>query len=121
MYVTKKGLKSSIRINKSYEGERIEEKIQRITNNKEPISDGAPLVYTNREEGVMPAYNPKTDKWEVAVEAMDKVSRQHITKREENLANFKKKLEEENSKNKPQEPKNNGGAEPIQGTEGSKT
>ena len=37
---------AGIRKIKGYKGELIETKVKRITTNKEPISDGAPLVYT---------------------------------------------------------------------------
>ena len=37
-------------INTSVEGETIEMKIERTTVNKEPITDGAPLIYTERKE-----------------------------------------------------------------------
>lgn len=46
----------------------------RITNNKEPITDSAPLVYTERKDGVLPDYNIRTDRMEKALEAMDRVS-----------------------------------------------
>ena len=39
------------------EEEYIEEKVRRITENKEPIKDGAPIIYTERKDGVNPAYN----------------------------------------------------------------
>jgi len=56
------------------EGEPIEHKIERVVSNKEPITDGAPSIFTERKEGVVSAYNIRTDRWEVATEAMDKVS-----------------------------------------------
>lgn len=56
------------------EGEPIELKIERIVSNKEPITDGAPSIYTERKDGVIAAYNIRTDRWEVASEAMDKVA-----------------------------------------------
>ena len=56
------------------EGEPIEHKIERIVSNKEPIKDGAPEIFTERKDGVKSAYNIRTDRWEVATEAMDKVS-----------------------------------------------
>ena len=67
------------------EGETIEQKIERIVHNGEPIKDGAPIVFTERKDGVIPAYNPRTDRFEVAVEAMDKVTKSHLAKRQENL------------------------------------
>ena len=33
----------------TYEGEYIEEKVRRITENGEPIEDGAPIIYTGRK------------------------------------------------------------------------
>lgn len=32
----------------TFEGETIEEKVERIVTNKEPISDGAPMIYTEK-------------------------------------------------------------------------
>lgn len=82
MYKKNKCRKSSIKRNTSYQGETIETKVARITNNKEPISDGAPLIYTERKDGVQPGYDIRTDRFEVAVEAMDKVSKSNMAKRE---------------------------------------
>ena len=50
----------------TYEGEFIEEKVARVVENKEPIEDGAPIIYTERKDGVIPAYNIRTDKWDIA-------------------------------------------------------
>lgn len=66
----------------SYDAESIEQKVRRILNNKEPIKDGAPLIYTERKDGVNPAHNIRTDRFEVAVDAMDKVTRSKIAQRE---------------------------------------
>lgn len=66
-----------------YDGERIETKVTRILVNKEPIEDGAPLIYTNRKDGVLPGYDIRTDRFEVAIDAMDKVSRSKLSKRME--------------------------------------
>lgn len=62
------------------EGESIENKVRRITENNEPITDGAPIIYTNREEGVLPAYNIRTDRWEIAQQAMDAVNQANLAK-----------------------------------------
>ena len=53
--------------------------------NKEPITEGAPLLYTERKDGVDPGYNPRTDKWEIATDAMDKASKSKLAKRAERL------------------------------------
>lgn len=55
------------------EGEYIEEKVRRITESGEPIEDGAPIIYTERKDGVNPAYNIRTDRWEIAQDAMEQV------------------------------------------------
>lgn len=66
-----------------YQGESIENKVNRILINKEPISDGAPLIYTNRKDGVLPGYNIRTDRFDVAIDAMDKVAMSKLAKRME--------------------------------------
>jgi hypothetical protein len=65
--------KSGLTSVETVEGEPIEHKIERIVSNKEPISDGAPEIFTERKEGVKSAYNIRTDRWEIASEAMSKV------------------------------------------------
>lgn len=67
------------------EGETIEQKINRIVNNKEPIKDGAPLIYTDRKDGVGAQYNIKTDRFEIAIEAMDKIAKSTAAKRNERI------------------------------------
>lgn len=62
------------------EGESIETKVKRITENKEPIKDGAPIIYTNREDGVLPAYNIRTDRWDIAQQAMDSINQANLAK-----------------------------------------
>lgn len=107
MYRKNKPDKTTLNVNTSYQGETIEQKIERIVNNKEPISDGAPLIYTERKEGVKPEYDIRTDRFDIAIDAMDIVTKTHQAKREQ--------------RHKPEEPKkddkNIGGTEPIQATE----
>ena len=85
MYKKIKATKTSIKVNDSYEGETIEQKVQRILSNKEPIKDRAPSVYTERKEGVRPDTNIRTDRFELAVEATDKISKHKIARREGKL------------------------------------
>lgn len=77
--------KGTLRRNETYKGETIEQKIYRITNNKEPIKDGAPLIYTDRSEGVKPEYNIRTDRWEVAIDAMSYVDKSYKAQREQRI------------------------------------
>lgn len=70
---------------KQMEGESIETKIARVTQNKEPITDGAPIIYTNREDGVIAAYNIRTDRFDIAQEAMDNVNKAKLAKRNSSM------------------------------------
>lgn len=70
-----------IKTNYEYQlGESIETKVKRITENNEPITDGAPIIYTNRDDGVLPAYNIRTDRWDVAQAAMEAVNQANLAK-----------------------------------------
>lgn len=77
--------KTTIKRNVSYKGERIEEKVNRIVNNKEPITEGAPLIYTERKDGVKPEYNIRTDRWEIAIDGMGKVEKSYKASREQRI------------------------------------
>lgn len=82
MYTPTNPTRSQINVDNSYIGETIEQKVNRILNNKEPIKDGAPLIYTERKDGVLSQYDPRTDRFELALEATDLMTKQHLTKRE---------------------------------------
>ena len=64
------------------EGETIETKVRRITEEKTPITDTAPIIYTNRADGVIAGYNIRTDRFDVALSAMDRVNRAKIATRD---------------------------------------
>lgn len=82
MYGKNKPSKATVKGNETYEGETIEAKVRRIVNNKEKITDGAPLIYTERKDGIQAAYDIRTDRFEIAVEAMEKVQQTKTAKRE---------------------------------------
>lgn len=115
MYKTRKPNRTGIRVNKSFEGETIEKKINRIVNNKEPIKDATPIIFTERQDGVIPEYNPRHDKWEAAAEARDAIAKRQLEKRQgtEKGPN----IGEEAKKNMDKE---NGGAESTQATDQKK-
>lgn len=75
--------KGKLEVNQCVEGETLETKIERILNNNEPITDSAPQIYTDRKDGVLPEYNIRTDRFEIAIEAMDKVNKTYRAKRQE--------------------------------------
>ncbi len=95
------------------EGETIEQKMERVLDNKEPITDGAPEIYTERKQGVMSAYNIRTDRWEIACDAMNVVQGSIQARREERAkAKEEKKLE----KVVEMKPTENGGGKEESGT-----
>lgn len=104
------------------QGEPIEWKIARVVDNKEPITDGAPEIFTERSEGVVSAYNIRTDRWEIAAEAMDAVSGTVEAKRD---AKAEKRAKDKAAKKeakvvKIDQPKSDGGAESTNGTTDTK-
>ena len=76
------------------EGECIEEKVARIMDNGEPITDNAPIIYTERKDGVNEAYDIRTDRFDLALEATTKIEQSLRAKREE----YHKQKEEANNK-----------------------
>lgn len=46
----------------------------------EPITDTAPIIYTAKEDGVLPAYNIRTDRFDIAMDAYDKITRNSAKK-----------------------------------------
>lgn len=82
----------------NFEGETLETKVARLLENNEPITDGAPIIYTEKKDGVLPQYDIRTDKWDIAQSAMD-------------LANASKIAKSKGMK-KPEEPKQNSQEEP---------
>lgn len=91
LYRTPKYSRSKLTGIEVIKGEPIEHKIERIVHNKEPIKDGAPEIFTERKDGVISAYNIRTDRWEIASEAMDLVSRSRIAQRDSKPATETKK------------------------------
>lgn len=116
LYKVKIPTPTQITQNDSVEGEVIERKVERIMNNNEPLTDGAPYqpIYTDRKDGVIPEYNPRTDKWDLAIEAMDKVTGEKRAKRAENH----KPNKTEDNQTKPNEGKPTGQTPAEPGTPG---
>ena len=64
----------------SFEGETIEKRVAKLIENNEPITDGAPIIYTEKKDGVLPQYDVRTDKWDIAQSAMDLANASKIAK-----------------------------------------
>ena len=70
---------------KTVEGQTMETMVARFMNNQTDIERSQPLIYTERREGVLAGYDIRTDRFEIALEAMDKSSKSMSAKRESKL------------------------------------
>lgn len=103
MYKTPIMEKSTLGINESIQGEPIEHKLDRVVTNGEGVEDGAPAIYTERKDGVLPAYDIRTDKWDLAIDALDGMHARNLEKRMTSIEERRKALDE--AKEKKDEPK----------------
>lgn len=60
----------------TYQAEPREVKLRKIINGESNnMEDGVfPTIYTEKKDGVMPEYDIRTDRFEVAINAMDKIN-----------------------------------------------
>lgn len=82
--------------NNLFEGDSLEREIERLTTEKTPIESVSPPIYTENKDGVLPQHDIRTDRWEVALEAMDSVAASYRAKRDDYI---KKKEEGSNGSN----------------------
>lgn len=68
------------------QGESIEEMVRRCVATNEPIDAIAPMVYTLESNGVMPEFNIRTDKNDLALDAVDKYQKSEIARQKLNSA-----------------------------------
>lgn len=74
--------RTSIRATNNEIGTHIHEKVKAIIEQGDNMQE-APLIYTDKADGVMAGYNIRTDKWEIAIDAMDKINKVRFAKGEE--------------------------------------
>lgn len=86
-------------LNEYYEAEPIERIVERVTYTNEPIEETAPLIYTERKDGVLPQYDIRTDTADLAIEAMELVTKNHLMKREQRIAEREKQKNETQQNN----------------------
>lgn len=67
--------RTQLKVNTSREGVTLPTRIERMMKNKEDVPNERPLIYTEAKDGVLPNYNIKADKFEIALEAMDRTER----------------------------------------------
>ena len=67
--------------NDIFEAHSIERMIEKAETAQQPIDETAPIIYTERKDGVLPQYDIRSDRWELAQAAMDKVAASYQAKR----------------------------------------
>lgn len=67
------------------EGMTIETMVMLFMNNQTDIERTQPLIYTERKDGVHAGYDIRTDRFDIAVDAMDKSAGSLSAKRESKL------------------------------------
>lgn len=73
--ITAKGIKGK------KDAETIEERVRRMVHNGEPLDgDGAPILFTDKKDGVKPEHDPRADKWDIAIGGMDAISKSRTAK-----------------------------------------
>lgn len=82
MYKQNSIQKTGLIVNKSADGESIEQKVERIVSNKEQVTDSMPMMYTERKDGVIAGMNIRTDRFEIAIEASEKIAKSYRARRE---------------------------------------
>lgn len=83
MYKQNKMEPSALRGLTPTKGETMEQKMVRILENKEPMNEqGVELIYPNTTD-VLPEFDIRTNKWEVAVDAMEKMEARKQLKKQE--------------------------------------
>lgn len=65
---------TGIKTNNSRKGRWLAKEIQSMMDNNEPINTTIPVEYTRPEDGVMPQYDIRTDRWDLVQGAMDKAT-----------------------------------------------
>lgn len=68
-------------IHLTYQAEPREVKLRKIINGESSnMEDGVfPTIYTEKKDGVLPEYDIRTDRFEVAIDAIDKINQSGAT------------------------------------------
>lgn len=83
MYRQNQKVKTSLRVSNIREGETIERKLERMMKNGADLGETSGSIFTERNDGVIPETDIRTDRHEIAVDAADVMSQIHLTKRDE--------------------------------------
>lgn len=67
--------------NMTYEAEPLFVKLRKMSETDQPIKAETPIIYTEKKDGVLPAYDIRTDRFEIALEAAGKVEKAYDMKK----------------------------------------
>lgn len=88
-----------IKVVKPDMGESIEEMLRRTTATKAPIENVAPMIYTERKDGVRPEYNIRTDRFEQAIDVLDKFAKSGKAHKDEIARESLQETQQQETKN----------------------
>lgn len=94
LYKRERQKQTSITRNESVEGETLETKVFRALTSEEGIEESANIIYTERKDGVMPEYDPRADKFEVALDATSKIDADNKVRRLEGIKSREPKADQ---------------------------
>lgn len=64
-----------------YEAKSLERTVSEMIETNEPISAPDAMIFTERKAGVLPEYDIRTDRFDIAIEKSTEVSNHHLKKR----------------------------------------
>lgn len=73
---------NKIKRNVSKEGQPLEKRLQKMKEGKERITAEAPILFFDKKDGVRPETNIRADRFDIALEAIEKGQKSEIAARE---------------------------------------
>lgn len=105
MYKSNYNNRGNVKRNECYKAETIEQEVSRALNNGEKLEHTKTLIYTEKKAGTPAGYNIRTDRFEIALDAIETLEKSKTARREATM----KVVKDDNT-----EP--SGGPESVQGT-----
>ncbi|QCS35990.1 hypothetical protein [Capybara microvirus Cap1_SP_81] len=88
-----------LKVNNHFEAKSIEKVLAEVMagTSTQDLGKEVPPIWTERKDGVLPQYDPRTDRWDIAMQAADAAAASHAAKRQKNIEERAK----ENTNNEP--------------------
>lgn len=74
-----------------HDGETIEKRVRRMIEDNEPIEDTAQTIYGEYQDGVLAGTDIRTDRMELAIDAMNYIHKTNLAKKQRELDGLKPK------------------------------